>query len=509
MTSLDRRPRPRPRLARSIHADERGQSLVIVLGLITFLFLMGSAMAAHVSVALRSTAAGDAQADAFHAADAGAELGIWWQRNGRAGDPPAITVNGTTVTTTITTAGGTSCVPPTPIRLTGFEHGAISNRGAGLFTTVSGSGSTADGTVARSGTRSLRIADPSGSRHFVTLATAGAVVVARVYLRLESLPAADVTELLVMDAAAGNDLRLGYRAATRRLTLRFGSLAVTPATVAISAGTWVRLDLRLSAGTNPRTADWQLDGIAQPSISAPGAASTVRFLRLGSNVNADAYVANYDDVLASATSGDFPIGDGSIEAIRPDGMGTSVAPASFRNSDGSAIDGTTFQRIADDPLTSTSDFVRQQTAGAASYVETTLGDTTAACVAGVSGIVAYRSASTARNNGRTSVFDGTTEFVIYQGDMSETAIMYRSAILARPGGWTPAAIDGLVARIGKSTDVAPNPYWDGILLEVATGSGGSPATVTVTATGGGSTVVTTYLDAGAAAPVLLTWTADR
>jgi len=497
------------RLARSIHGDERGQSLVIVLGLITFLFLMGSAMAAHVSVALRSTAAGDAQADAFHAADAGAELGIWWQRNGKTGNPPPISVNGTTVTTAISTAGGSTCATPTPIRLTGFEHGSVSSAGAGLFSAVTGNGSSADATDSRSGDWSLRIADPNGSRHFVTLATTGPVVVARVYLRLDALPSADVTELLVMDAAAGNDLRLGYRASTQRLTLRFGSLAVTPATVAISAGSWVRVDLRLTANANPRTADWQLDGVAQPSISAGGTASTVQFLRLGSNVNADVYVANYDDVFASVTDTDYPIGDGSIEAIRPDGMGASATPGSFRNSDGSAIDGSTWQRLDDDPLAGTADHVYQQTTGAAAHVETTLGDTSATCITGASGVVAYRSASSAANNGATTVFDGSTEFTIFQGDMSEVALTYRSAILARPGGWTAAALNGLVARIGKSTDVSPNPYWDGILLEVATGSGGSPATVTVTATGGGSTVVTTYLDAGAAAPTLLSWTADR
>jgi hypothetical protein len=68
--------------------------------------------------------------------------------------------------------------------------------------------------------------------------------------------------------------------------------------------------------------------------------------------------------------------------------------------------------------------------------------------------------------------------------------------------------NGLRARIGYSTDVTPNPYWDGLLLEVATGVS-MPGTVTVTATAGGSTVTVTYEDAGAAPPALQSWSASR
>src|SRR5919206_1129863 len=102
---------------------ERGQSLVIVLSLITLLFLLGSSIAVHASVALRATRAIEGQGDEYYAADAATELGIWWQRNGKAGNPPAQTINGVTTSTTITTAGGGgggSCpASPTPIWMTG------------------------------------------------------------------------------------------------------------------------------------------------------------------------------------------------------------------------------------------------------------------------------------------------------------------------------------------------------------------------------------------------------
>ena len=331
----------------------------------------------------------------------------------------------------------------------------------------------------------------------------------RLYLRLASLPAADVAELLSVDAAAGNDLRIGYRASGSRLTIRFGNAAVTAASSSVNAGTWYRLGLRLTADTNPRTADWQIDGVPQTSISSVGAASVVNTLRFGSTVNADAYTANYDDVVISATAGDYPLGAGSVVALRPNGMGTSVTPGSFLHEDGSAIDANTYIRLDDDPLSTATDYVRQATIGPGDYVELTLADTAAACIAGVSAIVAYHAAGTPVDNGKASIFDGATERIVFSGDMSQTALQYASVSVApAAGSWTTSAVNALQARIGYSSDVTPNPYWDAVMLEVATGNS-VPGTVTVTATAGGSTVTTTYTDVGSASPTLLSWSTDR
>ncbi len=493
---------------RRLHRDERGQSLAIILALITVLFLMGSALAAHTSVALRTTVANESQAGDLHAADAGAELGMWWQRNGRAGNPPSITVNGLAVSTTVGISGTVPCPTPSPVRLTGFEHGAVSAAGLGIFSAVTAN-VTADNAVARTGSYSLKVVDTGGAATNASMAIGTGVAVARVYFRLASLPAANVTELLKLDAAAGGDLILGYQASSQKLTIRFGAAAVTPAASIVSAGTWYRIDLRLVANTNPRAGAWQIDGVAQTPISAAGTASTVSTLRLGSTVPADAFTANYDDVLISATSGDYPIGDGTVVGLRPDGMGTNSTPGSFRNDDGTAIDANTYGRLDESPMTSLADYVRQQTIGANDYVEVTFGDTSTTCVVGVSGLLAYHAAGTAADNGKTSIFDGSTERVVLSGDMSVTALTYVSVIVAPASApWTPSAVNGLKARIGYSSDVTPNPYWDGLLLEVATGIY-VPGTVTVTSTAGNSTITTTYTDVGSSSPTLLTWSTTR
>jgi hypothetical protein len=501
---------------RRLHRDERGQSLAIILSLITVLFLMGTALAAHISVALKTTVANETQAGDLNAADTGAELGMWWQRNGNLpAAVPTIVVNGLNVTTTAVVTGAVPCPTQTPVKVTGFEHGAVSIAGAGIFSALAGTGTTADSAVARSGSYSLKVTDPAASANNAALAFgAPAIAVVRIYIRLAALPAANVTELVKLDAAAGNDLILGYLASTQRLTMRFGATAVVPASSVASAGTWYRIDMRLAANTNPRTGAWQIDGVPQTALTnVAGAASTVSTVRLGSTVAADNYTANYDDVLISATSGDYPIGAGTVVGLRPDGMGTSNTPGSFRNDDGTAIDANTYLRVDESPMTTLTDYVTQQTIGATNYVELSFGNTGASCIVGVSALIAYHAAGTPANTGKTSIYDGATERIVFNGDMSVTPLTYASVVVAPASApWTPGAVNGLQARIGYSSDVTPNPYWDALVLEVATGVAVA-GTVTVTSTAASvpiaTVVTTTYTDVGAAMPTLLSWSTNR
>jgi hypothetical protein len=52
--------------------------------------------------------------------------------------------------------------------------------------------------------------------------------------------------------------------------------------------------------------------------------------------------------------------------------------------------------------------------------------------------------------------------------MSETTSTYASAIVTpASAAWTQAAVNGLVTRIGYASDANPDPYWDGLMLELA------------------------------------------
>lgn len=496
-----------------LHRDQRGQSLVIVLSLITIMFLLGSSLAVHGSVALRSTRASDAQGDDFYAADAATELGIWWQRNGKAGNPPAQTINGVTTSTTITTAGGGGgCPTLAPIWLTGFEHGAVSASGGGLFDgliSIGGTWATATASAARSGGYGLRIQTANAlSFAYVTKNTTGAIRVARLSIQLPTLPSTDA-DLAQFNASTGGDLWIMYKGSGQKLALRIGTGTPVEMSGAFSAATWYSLDIRYNVGTNPRTAEWQVDGVAQTDVtSAEATATSVSSIQLGadSSTISDMY---FDDLMVSSTSADYPIGELSVSSLALNGMGTSVNPPSFQHDDNTAINATSYTRLDETPMTSLADYIKQVTSNTTRYIEMTFADTTQECIRGVSAVLAYHGSATQANTGKTSIFDGTTERIVYSGAMNVTALNYKSLVVPPiTAPWSQAALNGLLVRVGYSSDINPVPYWDAVLLEYAWRTS-APATITVVGTGGSSTVTTDYTDAGAGVPTLNTWTVTK
>ena len=71
------------------------------------------------------------------------------------------------------------------------------------------------------------------------------------------------------------------------------------------------------------------------------------------------------------------------------------------------------------------------------------------------------------NNGKTSVFDGSNETVVYSGSMNTTSLSYKAAVIGPTGGsWTRSELNGLAARVGYSSDTSPMPYWNALMVEV-------------------------------------------
>lgn len=357
------------------------------------------------------------------------------------------------------------CTRSSAVWLTGMEHGAVSIAGGGLFTTMSGA-PTADNVTFRNGAYSLRIADASGASTIFARKTftAASVVVVRLAIRLSALPGVN-SNLVYVDS--GTDLVLGYDTATQKFTLAAGASTASSAGT-VSASTWYVIDLRYDLRNNPHLGDWRIDGVAQGQVSRAAAATTANALGLGATANPSIYTANYDDVFVANQLTAYPVGDGRVVRLLPNGVGTHNTPGSFRHEDGSAIGAATWQRLDEVPMTSIADYVRQQTANAGHYLEFTLGNTGETCIRELSAVLAYHSATNTANNGKASVFDGATESIMFNGDMSNVAIQYAS-VIATPASapWTQAAVDGLLARVGFSTDVNPNPYWDAIVVEVA------------------------------------------
>jgi Tfp pilus assembly protein PilX len=533
-------------MLRRSHRDERGQSLVIVLSLITILFLLGSSLAVHASVALRSTRTSAGQGNDFYAADAATELGIWWQRNGMAGNPPAQTINGITTSTTITSAGGGggSCpAAPTVAWMTGFENGqvmqALGNTGnntiAGGFAFNSGGGSFGPVDVvaspARTGNFALRVAPNAGQwtyvYHDASSATVGPTAVVHLAVRLGALPTTDASVFSLSPSGATGlphlQLNLMYRIGTGKWALGLGNSStidvIQESNVSAALNTWYSFDIRFpTTASYIRLGEWYIDGVAQTSVTAtdnPAFTASNPRVTFGSSGTPvavrPAFTAYYDDVIISTTPGDFPIGDVNIEPLRPDAMGTHNTPANFQNEDNSAISATSWQRIDDSPFTVT-DSIKQVTASATSYIETTLSDTTHTCIRAADAVMGVHNGGTSANATKTSIFDGATESIVFSGDTSITSATLNLAIKPiTPGGaWTQARANGLKLRLGYGSDVNPLVSWDGVVVELAwTTVASGPATITIVGTGGGSTVSASYLDAGAGVPTLDTWTTTK
>jgi Tfp pilus assembly protein PilX len=527
----------RQRASLPIHRDQRGQSLVIVLSLITILFLLGSALAVHASAALRATRAAESQGDDFYAADAATELGIWWQRNGKAGNPPAQTINGVTTATTITTSagGGGSCpADNTPIWMTGFEHGAVPGTATSLFGAPSGgSGSFVESTVARTGTYSARVTVPTGtgSTAYFTASSGiswGTIEVLHFAFQFAALPTADaVVGWIWTNGTTGSPVQatLLYKASSGKWGMALhpgGTWSVRTeitGTMGPVAGQWQTIDIKFQNYVNPAVVDWYVDGVAQPQHTYAWTGSpTNTGVNFGQSslYTTATYTGYYDDIMISKTSTDFPLPDIRINALKPNAMGTHITPGNYQNNDNTAISATSWQRLDEIPLTSTTDWIKQVTNGGGSYIEIAFEDTAQTCVRGASLFMGIRSTATQNNNAALNSVTNGFNYTIWSGASNFTTLRYvqgvttQNALNPGTGPWTQAIVNGIVARWGFSTDVSPNPYLDGIVLEYAWMNVASgPSTVTIVGTGGGSTTTTTYPDAGAGVPTLSTWTVTK
>jgi Tfp pilus assembly protein PilX len=527
-----------------LHRDQRGQSLVIVLSLITIMFLLGSSLAVHASVALRSTRASEGQGDEFYAADAATELGIWWQRNGKAGNPPAQTINGVTTSTTISTAGGGggSCpAAPSIAWMNGFESGVIyrswptNNSLVGGFAAVqSGAPGVVDAVAspARTGGYSMRIAPVSTGNAYVyhdaSSGTFGPTAVVHLAVRFGALPttADGIVFVLGPSSASGlahPQLSLMYRVGTGKWALGLGSSTIDiiqESTVTAALNTWYSFDIRFpTTASNIRLGEWYIDGVAQTSVTATDSAS---FTALGPRVAfgsyatpvamKPAYTAYYDDVVLSTTPGDFPIGDINISPLRPDSVGTHVNPTYFNQRQSLPPDANSWQYFVDSPMNENVNFYRQVTVSGTSYMELNFQDTTQTCIRAAAAEMSSHPEGTSANNTKTSTFDGATETILYQGDNSiaNTALAFAIRPITPGGAWTQARVNGLKMRFGYGVDINPIVAWDDLMIQLAwTTVAGGPAKVTIVGTGGGSTITTDYLDAGTGIPTLDTWTTTK
>lgn len=365
----------------------------------------------------------------------------------------------------------------TPIFLTGLEHGSLSASGGGLFDTVTGA-PTVDSAIKRTGSYSIRFYKTVAAACSVTKNVSGSptVLVARFYLYFTTLPSVDCALFRMNSGTYVPTLR--FRLSDSKLIVDFSGSG-TQAGPVVTTGQWYRIDFRGNVGTDPRTIDWQVNGVDQPQATLALAASSFTTVPFGAltTCTLDAYI---DDVVISATSADYPLGPGGVVGLSPNAAGTSNPGTNvIEDNTGADVDDSTNPanvELDDVPLSLNTDYIKQVAVGTGNYAEVAFADISESVIWGARGILAYMSSDTLGNEGGCIIRDSDGQETTIWGnpttraDYSESSMFYKSAqVLTPSGGWTQAHVNALRARIGYSNDISPVPYWENLMIEVACG----------------------------------------
>lgn len=399
---------------------------------------------------------------------------------------------------------------PTPILIDGFEHQTLSANAFGGTTEGLWSSTTGTPTF------------PSG-RNGVCLQCAGAGTAVNATKRLAGDPTIAVISYYyrLVSGSGGTTFFAtttpGFNACARlyvqsggtpKLGLQVGGAGPTYEGPNLSDAAWHRIDMKIDVSADPWTVTWKIDGTDMTTVQWSTGAQAVRFLRFGTE-GSETRTDQFDDLVVSVTSGDYPLGDHDVLYGIPNADGTHNAGTNvMERPSGVDIDAVTtaWTELVDWPTSGTgTDHVQQSAIGASNYAEVTFADQPAGkTIWGVEGIAALWASGVNANNGTTRILDGSSNTLtdIYSGDMSETSVHYRRAIITAPGGgWDGAGYQGVKARIGFSTDVTDIPRWEGLMLQYAVTSSTGGVNITPSTVVGTASVPTPTVT-GAAAPLV-------
>lgn len=377
---------------------------------------------------------------------------------------------------------------PTTLKLVdGFEHQVpvVGQNFGGASGTSVFSGSLPPGgsyVAGRLGGSALRLNSVASITSWLKLIAAPlpTTPVVSLYIKLETLPAADCQIFDIGETAVGTHApRFYYRAAGRCFNisaipgLQASGIDVGPT---LTADRWYRIDMRADYRTNFLFKyDISVDGgpnlhFEKAHANAADSCDGIVFGNDDGASGAKTFAAQYDDFILSAAFDDYPIGPHRVIALNPTSDGThNPGTNTIEDNAGADIGAVTAFNLMDEWPPNTSDYV-QQAANGSNYAEVLFEDMALSDIPW--GVTAYMSgfASTA-----TALTGATSRIVsdlgvnlgdIFAGDMSDTALNYVHKTYAGP--WTPTLVNALRARVGFATDVSASvPRWTALQLHVA------------------------------------------
>ena len=369
---------------------------------------------------------------------------------------------------------------PTPIYVEGYEHQTLSANDfgttvGGLFHAIINSGVCSIVTGRQgAGSFAAQVSPSAATAGLDVRLNGSGVMVGSFYFKITS--GAPATQFLLADTGHGGS-GLGFHIKTDgTLLVQLSGAGAQSSPSSVADGAWHRVDYHFNTTANPWTLDVILDGsftYTQLTSALAADTTTVWQVRVGDTFSARTYTVAFDDYVASHTAADYPLGDhvvyaGVSNADVTHNAGTNVIEAN----DGTDIGVAPAWSLMDEWPANTTDFVQQVAIGTGNYAEVEFPNAVSnVSIWGVEGFAALFSSGTTANSGTTRVVDssGNTLVDIYSGDMSESALHYRRAIVAVPGGgaWDATKFNGLKTRVGFSSNVDTQPRWSSLMLQYA------------------------------------------
>jgi uncharacterized delta-60 repeat protein len=391
---------------------------------------------------------------------------------------------------------------PTLTSMDGFEVGSLITNGDLYSSTTATNGTVSvDDTYARNGQFSARIeSNGGGGSTSIAWPLVGSIGVLRVGVRLDMAPTnGGYRELVEFRNPDGTNCEINYDPATGIFGANISGTRQTGPSMQV--GRWYVLDLRCDSSTGTRRLDWSVDGDPQTQVARAVIANPFSEASIGNTLGGTgAYTANFDDVVISMTSTDFPIGNGAIDPLLPWRSGVHATPGNF---DSTTNGGGAWNVVApedqvmpgvtgvldDVPTTfspfATSDAVRQRVLGG--YLELNLADSERSVpptsVRGI-GVHGTPTAATVQNVQLTAIVGAPTQALYlplpHDPGGAANALSANAGLMNQiPGGgaWTVAHVNNLRLQL-SSTNVGANdaqrPWTHTVLAEASFATGEAP-----------------------------------
>lgn len=372
-----------------------------------------------------------------------------------------------------------------PVFCCGFECGA---GGTNAHWSALTSTLTYDAVTIRSGARSLR-SHPTGTAGSVTCqAAANDTYIIRFYIRFATLPSADT--YICWAGSSGARVGVAFKNSDSKIYAATASVPSFGATgIAVTTGTWYRIDAKIIQTSGAKSCDVQVDGAAVGQKTSTDATAAGQILiGVSANTSADMY---FEDFVVSNTGADYPWGAGFVNHFIPtaDGTHNITSAGDFKvGAAGANITNATTDSYLlidevplDDTTPDTNDYINfaLDSGGGAEYVEHVIGpasgvSTPAAGPRAVDVIYGYHAASTTSGNHTVKINDnGVEDTVNAFSAAGQTTTRYARKQYANApsdsNAWGVTSGSGnfnnLKTRFGYSTDANPDQYLDCVMVE--------------------------------------------